>query len=150
IPFAGMPHWDNPTRGWIATANNRVAADDYPYALSGTWGNGLRAVRIRQMLEGRPKFRVQDFGRLQQDSLSLRAVECVPRLIDVLRHALDAESSACKPEDAHRVRQALEFLAVWDCRIEPDRVAASIFNVFFARWCDRVAQARFAGETATL
>jgi penicillin amidase len=33
--------------------------------------------------------------------------------------------------------------------MEPDRVAASIFNAFYARWCQRVAEERFAGEAAT-
>jgi hypothetical protein len=38
-------------RGWLATANNRLAADDYPYPLYGTWPAGHRAARIRQMIE---------------------------------------------------------------------------------------------------
>lgn len=176
IPFEGMPHSADPSRGWIGTANNRVAADDFPYPLSGTWGNGFRAVRIRQMLEGQPKFRRHDFTRMQQDSVSLRGVDCVPPLLEMLHAALegceegrgqrtDGRSSddqrskrqndgggAAAHGDAMRtqVRQAMEYLAVWDCRMEPDRVAASIFNVFFAQWCQRVAEERFTGETATL
>ncbi len=84
IPFEGMPHFANPARGWIGTANNRVAADDFLYPLSGTWNNGYRAVRVRQMLEEKPRFTRDDFARMHQDSLSLRAVDCVPRLLRVL------------------------------------------------------------------
>lgn len=153
IPFEGMPHCSDPSRGWIGTANNRVAADDFPYPLSGTWGAGFRAVRIRQLLEGQPKFRRQDFARMQQDSVSLRAVDCVPPLLDVLHAELESAATGRKPagpETRHRLRHAAEYLAVWDCRMEPDRVAASIFNVFFAQWSQRVAEERFSGETATL
>ena len=53
IPFEGMPGLKNPERGWIATANNRPAPDDYPYPLSGTWSSGHRARRVRQRIEGR-------------------------------------------------------------------------------------------------
>jgi len=48
------------------------------------------------------------------------------------------------------MRQAIEYLVAWDFRIEPDRVAASIFNVFFTLWTERVAAERFSGEMATL
>jgi penicillin amidase len=134
-----MPKAVDLSRGWIATANNRVAADDFPYPLSGTWSSGYRALRIRQMLEGKPKFRRDDFARMQQDAVSLRAVDCVPRLLSVLAPAND-----------QRLRHAAEHLAVWDCRMEPDRVAASIFDVFFTKWSERVAAERFSGETASL
>ena len=146
IPFEAMPHMVNPPRGWIGTANNRVAADDFPFPLSGTWNNGYRAVRIRQMLEAAPKLQRDDFVRMHQDSLSLRAVECLPRLLAELEQVTVARTAS----NSTRLKQAVEHLTAWDCRMEPDRVAASIFNVFFTLWCERVAAARFSGETATL
>jgi penicillin amidase len=205
IPFAGMPRLVNPPRGWIATANNRVAADDFPYPLSGTWSSGYRAQRVREMLESREQFRRQDFARMHQDSVSLRAVTCVPRLLRVVTANADqslsqadcvriCELAAAGERVAGRVdsmseavvagptenqidraaaplsaaatprpdrivnateltrwtRLAVEYLAAWDCRAEPDRVAASIFNLFFDHWCRRVAEERFAGESAML
>lgn len=164
IPFEGMPRTENPPRGWIGTANNRVAADDFPYPLSGTWNNGYRGLRIRQMLEGRPQFRRDDFVRMQQDSLSLRAVDCVPRLLAALETELSRSPltsalsrgprekgfAMLRPESIQRLRLATESLAVWDCRMEPDRIAASIFNVFFNQWCERVAGVRFSGEARAL
>lgn len=166
IPFDGMPALANPPRGWIATANNRVAADDFPYPLSGTWNNGYRAMRIRQMLEGKPKFRRDDFVLMHQDNLSLRAVDCVPRLLAAVPpppsrgragvggqgpgDVPSAELAAHDPQSLQRARLALEALTVWDCRAEPDGIGASIFNVFFNLWCDRVAAERFAKDAATL
>ena len=47
LPFDAMPHAIDPPRGWLATANNRLAGDDYPYPLFGTWASGYRAARIR-------------------------------------------------------------------------------------------------------
>jgi penicillin amidase len=54
------------------------------------------------------------------------------------------------PESIPGIRLAIEHLAVWDCRMEPDRVAATIFNVFVNQWCERVTDERFSGEAATL
>ncbi|MFN0051100.1 MAG: penicillin acylase family protein [Planctomycetales bacterium] len=152
IPFEGMPHWKDPERGWIGTANHRVAADDYPYPLSGTWSSGFRGVRIREMLATKAKFQRDDFARMHQDSLSLRAIDCVPRLLNVLHAAAsDPPSRPALPRASQlQLRQAVELLAQWDCRMEPDRVGASIFNVFFAHWCQHVAEERFSGETAVL
>lgn len=178
IPFEGMPHTVDPPRGWIASANNRVAADDFPYPLSGRWNNGYRALRIRQMLEAKPKFRRDDFVRMQQDSLSLRAVDCVPRLLRVLETATPSSSAlgkivvtknstsdatggelvesesvyAMSSDDSSYalIRRGIEFLSAWDCRMEPDAVAASIFNVFFTLWCERATEERFPEETNPL
>ncbi len=137
ISFDEMPACVDPPRGWLATANNRVAADDYPQPLAGTWVSGYRAVRVRQMLESQPQLTRAHFAHMHQDVVSLRAAACVPRLMDVLKHTEDI-----------RFRRALNFLAAWDFRMEPDRVAAAIFSVFFSHWCEAVAAQRFDRETA--
>ncbi|MCY2966814.1 MAG: penicillin acylase family protein, partial [Planctomycetota bacterium] len=139
IPFDGMPHVENPPRGWIGTANNRVAPDDFPYPLSGTWGSCYRGLRIRQMFEDQPQATHRQMVDMQLDTMSLRAVDCLPPLLTVLREAENPQ-----------VREAAGHLAAWDCRIEPDRIGATLFNVFFTQWSQRVAEVRFTGETATL
>jgi penicillin amidase len=141
IPFEGMPHLSDPPRGWIATANNRVAPDDFPYPLSGTWSDGHRARRIRQMIEDRAAEHLSraDCAAMQQDVLSLRAVNGVPHLLAVLKTSNDA-----------RIQEAVRHLEAWDCRMEPDRVGAMIFAVFFAQWVRAVVRERFDGDAAGL
>ncbi|MFO0904956.1 MAG: penicillin acylase family protein [Pirellulales bacterium] len=146
IPFESMPAAVNPSSGWIVTANNRVAANDYPYPLFGTWSSGHRAQRIRELLEdmaARPEssrgMTLDDMRRIQYDALSLRAVECLP-------HAVRAASTAASP----RVRKLGERLALWNGYVEPESVAATGFNVFFTHWTREVAAARFRGPTAEL
>ena len=85
IPFEGMPQWSDPERGWIATANNRPAPEDFPYPLSGTWSEGLRAERIRQMIEAKDRFTREDFIAMQHDAVSIRAQRCLPSLLKVLK-----------------------------------------------------------------
>jgi penicillin amidase len=136
VPFEGMPRLADPERGWIATANNRPAPDDFPYPLSGTWSDGLRARRIRQMIEAKDTLSTNDFAAMQQDALSLRAVRCLPGLLKVL---------GSSPEPRHE--EVVGQLRVWDYRIEPDRVGATIFEVFFTHWCRLVVRERFEEET---
>ena len=139
IPWEGMPRLNDPERGWITSANNRTAPDDFPYPLFGRWASGYRARRIRQLLEAQDKHSRDDFARMHQDVLSLRAVAGVPALLQVLAG-----------RDDQRIREAAEHLAAWDCRMETDRVGATIFDVFFGHWSQRVAAERFPADMAAL
>lgn len=139
IPFEDMPCVADPQRGWVATANNRVAGDDFPYPLSGVWASGYRARRCREFLESHPRLTVEDCRTLQLDCLSLRAVEGLPPLLAVL--ADDGDPS---------VRQAFGLLERWNGRMERTSVPAAIFDVFFARWCRTVCAARLRAEAVDL
>jgi penicillin amidase len=140
IPFEGMPHCIDPPRGWLATANHRPAPDDFPYPLSGTWLDDLRARRIRERIEAAagPLTR-HDFAAMQLDCKSLRAVECLPKLLAVLDGVAD-----------DRVAAAARVLRAWDCQLLPDSPATAIFEAFFAKWLEAVTAARFSGAAAEL
>jgi penicillin amidase len=139
IPFEGMPQLRDPERGWIATANNRPAPEDFPYPLSGTWSHGLRGERIREMIESKPRLSRDDCIAMQHDDLSLRARRCLPSLLRTL-------TAGSRP----RLAEAARHLEKWDCRVEVDSVAATLFDVFFAEWTRAVVRQRFEGETAAL
>jgi penicillin amidase len=139
IPFEAMPRLADIERGFVVTANNRLAPDDYPYPLSGTWSGGHRARRIRERLEGKPRWSPEDCCGLQQDVRSGRAAACVPPLVALLTGDADA-----------RVRQAIDILAAWDFQLTPDSVAGSIFNAFFVHWCRAAAAERLTGAAAEL
>ena len=139
VPFDGMPALADPPEGWLRSANNRTAPEDFPYPLSGTWSSGHRALRIRQMIEEAEKLSREDLAGMQMDVLSLRAVEAVPGLLPLLADSPDP-----------RVRRAVAYLESWDGRMEPDRVAASIFELFFGRWSEAIAAERFPPDAAPL
>lgn len=150
IPFEQMPGILDPQRGWIATANNRLATDDYPYPLASTSGSGHRAKRIRQMLEerqGRPLSR-DDFREMQQDTLSLRAVECVPPLLEIIETAV--RSGETESSSSGRLRTSIDLLRQWNYRVKADMPQPAIFNLFFSRWAEAVAAERFDADTAAL
>jgi penicillin amidase len=137
IPFEAMPQLADPPQGFVVTANNRLAPDDFPYPLSGVWSSGHRARRIRELLEARPQWSEEDCRGLQQDVRSGRAAACVPHLVALL--ATDTDPA---------VRAAVQHLADWDCRFETDRVGASLFSVFFGHWCRVVMAERLPADAA--
>ena len=137
IPYDAMPRIDDPEQGWIRSANNRLAPEGFPYPLSGVWSSGHRARRIREMIEGKDQHTREDVAEMQQDSLSPRAAQAIPGLIDALGSV-----------DDQRIRSAVEHLREWDLRMEPDRVGAAIFESFFFHWGLRVAAERFEPEQA--
>lgn len=139
IPWQEMPHVTDPEQGFLVTANNRVAADDFPYPLSGTWSSGHRALRIRESISGKGAHTVQDSMRLHQDVLSLRAVECLPHLVRELSGANDAALQAAR-----------KLLAAWDGRMDALLAAPAIFFVFFNKWSRRVAEERLPSAAAEL
>ena len=139
LPFETMPQITDPDRGWIASANNRLAPPDFPFPLAGTWTSGWRGQRIREMIEARSHLGPADSGKMQLDSVDLRAAAVVPGLLLVLE-------SVSEP----RFAQAADLLAKWDFRAEADSVPAAIFNLFFSHWCEEVAGARFDDESRDL
>lgn len=138
VPYDSLPAVTDPPSGWVRSANNRTAPTDFPYPLSNTSASGHRAVRIRQMLEAQPQFSVADFARMQVDTLSVRAVEAVPPLLALLDGVAD-----------DRLRRAAEYLRSWDRRMEPDEVGAALFELFFTRWSQIVAEERFPPSTVS-
>ena len=136
LSFEDMPYLDDPARGFLITANNRVAGDDYPFPLSGTWAIGHRAGRCRELLQAAPKRSRQDCQAFHQDVHSGRATAALPGLLAAL---------AGDPEP--RVAKAAGLLAEWDARSTPESIPAALFNVFFAQWCLRVTRERFPEET---
>lgn len=139
LAFEEMPNLADPERGYVITANNRVAADDFPQPLSGTWASGYRARRLRELIAPSPRFSVENCRRVQRDCQSGRAVAGVPHLLRALANERDGT-----------LRRAAELLAGWDCHLRTDSVPATLWSVFFARWCQRVAADNFRPEAAAL
>src|SRR5699024_2860228 len=60
IPFDELPRVVNPDKGFIATANNKIAGDDYPYHISNVWAQPYRYERIYEVLESNDELTLQD------------------------------------------------------------------------------------------
>lgn len=132
VPFDALPRLEDPPRGYVASANERVAPDDYPYPLYGAWANGDRATRIRQVLEPTARFDRAQAAALQNDLQSHRAERLVPPLLRRLAGTDDPDA-----------RLARDLLAGWDYRYTLDSPAPTLFEAVLDRWRARVARERF-------
>ena len=116
LPLDELPQAYNPESGWLATANNLVVDGGYPDYLSSDLENPCRARRIADLLASQQTFTVDDFARFQQDTYSAQAERFV-------RHLLAVELQT-EPE-----RRVLGLLKQWDGRLQPDSIAASLYQV---------------------
>lgn len=123
IPFDELPQTYNPPQHFIATANNRVVNDDYPYYITHEWLNGYRAQRIRDLLTStasQHKLTLADMAHIQADQYSLPAVEIVPHILNIQTNA---------PLE----HAAIQALRNWDYILSPDSNAAAIYTTFLLK-----------------
>lgn len=119
IPFEKLPHVLNPPQGFIASANNRVVPDVYPYQLTFRWKEPpYRIERIEDLLKERTSLSVADMVDIQQDVVSYLWRDLRPVLIKT------------KPRDALS-RQALQLLQAWNGVTDRHSVAATIFAYWY-------------------
>lgn len=127
VPFEEMPSLLNPPDNWIATANNRIVDEDYPYFLSADYIDSPRQQRIIEMLTEKEKLSADDFRRMQGDQLSLPAREFVPRMLEL------------EPSDEW-ARRALTFLRAWDYVVAADSVGACVFEATYSHLVRRAVE----------
>src|SRR6266702_4791058 len=123
IPFDELPQTLNPEQHFIATANNRVVNDDYPYYITHEWLNGYRAQRIRDLLTSKApgeKLALSDMARIQGDQYSLPAVEIVP-------HMLKIQTGAALEKAAQ------DILRTWNYVLAPGSAGAAIYAMFLRK-----------------
>lgn len=124
VPFNELPHLFNPPEGYIATANNKVVDDSYPYHISDLWEPASRIVRLREILGAPGVFSTPDFERLQNDVFSHQAKRMLPYVL-----AACTDSALDIPEEA----TVLQYLKNWNFMFTRDDIATTIYQEFFLR-----------------
>ena len=150
VPGDGRYEWDgfldmdelpvefNPSRGWIATANEMNLPEDYPYRerkIGFEWYAPFRYQRIAEVLERTRNHTLRDSVDLQTDYLSVPARAIIARL------------QGLRSED-QKVEEALEMLRRWDCALAADSVPAALFEVWYRLHLRPTLLARAVAEAA--
>ncbi len=117
IPFDALPSAFNPPQGRIATANNKIVPDSYPYFLSRDWDLPNRAERINQLLDATPRQSPDSSAMMQADTLSLMAKDLLPLMLK----AQPASS---------RAAEAMAVLRAWDGHMDRDRIEPLLFTAW--------------------
>jgi penicillin amidase len=66
-----LPQAYNPPAHFIATANHNILPSGYKHAISFEWALPYRYARIKERLEGKKTFDLEDFKSIQHDNTSL-------------------------------------------------------------------------------
>ncbi len=132
IPFEELPKVINPESGFVATANNKVVTDDYPYHISNHWAQPYRYMRISEFLEGKSDLTLSDMEDLQMDQLNLQAREFVP----IISGDLDGGSLTTKEKKAIRIIKS------WDYLDDKQSAAPLIFH----QWMNEISSGLFEKE----
>src|SRR6266481_3548706 len=117
IPFDRMPGTYDPPSGVIATANNRVTPDKYPYSISTQWGSPYRTERIYHVLDSKKKFTSEDMLKLQTDTYSEFDRLCAEHFASAVSRSSRASA---------RARQAAELMRSWNGWVSPDLPAPTL------------------------
>ena len=130
LPIIQKPHAYNPPEGYIATANNNLTSEMYPFrnAIGWSWADPYRWARISEVLGSGRRVSMMDMMRLQTDYTSIAARSLVPLL---------ASLPAADPA-TERARQAL---LAWDNVLDKNSVPAGIYEAWFRALTNQVTDA---------
>ncbi|WP_421785359.1 penicillin acylase family protein [Hyphobacterium sp.] len=128
VPYDDLPRVQNPASGRVASGNNRVTPDNYPYDTPGTYA-AYRAERIEQRLNETGAHTPDSFHDIQMDRVSAQ----ITRILPALRQA--------EPQTVQG-NQALQLVADWDGDMDPLRAEPLIYSL----WYRDIAEAIYGDE----
>jgi penicillin amidase len=143
IPFDELPHIHNPPQAYVASANNSVTADDYPYFLSSEYAMRDRALRIHDMIAACDKLDTAYMKEMQFNQVSPSAL-----LVAGFLGKLEVDD----PE----LRAVVEMMGSWDGVLAAGSAPAAVYQVFIRRMIQLALQdklgdlmPRYAGKGPT-
>jgi penicillin G amidase len=131
IPFEELPFEFNPERGYVSSANNKTAPEDYPYLIGNWYALPDRIDRIRELLEENKLHGTDDFMQMHNDFRSKKAEMFVPLFLDALRTYQDWDDQK---------KNAISMLQNWDYVLHRESGAASVFEILYRRVAENLVQ----------
>lgn len=123
IPWDELPTLVNPKEGFIATANNQVVGEDYPYHITDFWAQPYRFERIKEVLEANDAITVDDMMALQMDQHNLYAREFLPDLLTSIKE---------KDQDG-KYAEIMAMLEKWDMVDAKESGAPLVFHTLMIK-----------------
>lgn len=134
LPYEDSPRVINPKKGYIVSANNKIATNNLRWHPTASMVITPRAVRIQEMISeiidsGR-KISVDDVKNMQLDVLDVLARDLVPVIVKCTKEALKSGYQLSFKVTQKNIDEMLNRLKNWDFKMEKDSVAASILAVW--------------------
>ena len=127
IPFDQLPNVLDPPGGVLATANNRITPDNYPFPITSDWSDPYRNERIWKILTPSQHLTPADMLHLQTDVYSDVDHVIAQRLAYAIDHADISKNPSPHPSsDERRLHTAADILRNWNGSVDSNAVAPSI------------------------
>lgn len=118
VPYDELPRVVNPDEGFVATANNQIVDDSYPYHITSFWALPYRYERIAEVLRERDDFTAEDMMALQMDQKNLYAAEFLEDVVS----SIEAQDTDWK------YKEAVAILRDWNQVDAADAAAPLLFH----------------------
>ena len=124
------PYDQDPSQGWLGTANQRVIPHGYGMQLSNSWAAPERGERLAE-LAGGAKHDSRSMIAMQYDQTTTFAAKLkkmfeAPGMAQPLKQAIDALPEA----DRNKAREAYTRLMAFDGKLSPTSADAAIYELF--------------------
>ncbi|MDP9330190.1 MAG: penicillin acylase family protein [Actinomycetota bacterium] len=133
IPPDELPWAKDPTRGFLATANNRIHDERYPHLIGEDFHTPYRARRITELLSASDAHDLDSMTAIQLDTVSLPAREMLPLMLGLEPHTDEQ-------------RDALDLLRGWDADMRADSAPAAVFNAWSRAIARRMLEPRLGED----
>ena len=119
LPIKERPHQLNPSKGFLATANQNVTSEDYTHwdAVGYTWADPFRGNRINEVLAKDDKMTIAKMQSLQTDYNSLPARSLLPMLLPLAF-------------DKTLTQESIKQLKNWNFVLDKQSIPASIYAMW--------------------
>ncbi|MBN2571285.1 MAG: penicillin acylase family protein [Ignavibacteriales bacterium] len=121
VPYDQVPKLFNPTRNFIATANNKTDKN-FEYHITNLWEPNSRIEKINELLINKTKHSVQDFMSYQMDFYSNYAKNIVPYILNAFQDFEIKDKN---------LLLSLELLSKWDFIMHENNQTPLIYSVFY-------------------
>jgi penicillin amidase len=132
VPYDELPTVVNPDEGFIATANNQVVDETYPYHITDYWAQSYRYERIAEVLEKGDDFTKEDMMALQMDQHNLQAREFLKDMV----------ASVEKMDKDNKYDDITKLLKDWDQVDSVDAAAPLVFH----KWIKQLPATLFVDQ----
>ncbi|WP_027614353.1 penicillin acylase family protein [Pseudomonas sp. URIL14HWK12:I6] len=124
------PYDQDPTQGWLGTANQRVIPHGYGMQLSNSWAAPERGERLTELAgsgkqDGRSVIAMQ-YDQTTTFAAKLKKMFEAPGMKQPLKQAIDALPEA----DRSKAREAFTRLMAFDGKLSPTSADAAIYELF--------------------
>lgn len=138
IPPSAMPLLQNPEEDWVGSANQRIVADDYPYAYSSHFSHSWRYRRLQELMAGEDILEVSDHWRFMLDVKNMLAQRIAPVMAATLRLSPDT-----------RLQTLGELLTDWDYMDDVQAPAPLVFQTLLRHFATQTVVDELGDELSS-